>query len=82
MFVTQTWIYCTINDENEMNKFAGDHVVALKAIRSKYFKTKQKNHEKLFKILDKEHHLLISLYNDDEIFQIYNNIKYMVKKFD
>lgn len=71
--VTQTWVYCTTNDESEIARIPLDRIQLLKQQKSRFFKGKKtKNPELLFKTLgDKQQ--LISLYNDEEICTLYEN---------
>ena len=71
-YITPIWLYCTINDETEVNRIPLDILQDLKNKKSAYLKGKDKNPEILFNDMG-ERQLLMSLYNDEEIFQLYDN---------
>lgn len=64
-----------------MNNIPANELQSLKKIKEKFFKEKNKNIEKLFSNLGENNSIILSLFSDEEIFEIYQNFDFKVDVF-
>ncbi len=69
----QTWTYFTLNDETETNRIPLDLLQSLKSKKSNFFKNKISNLAIIFNEIGEKYNSFLSMYNDDEICQLYEN---------
>ena len=81
-YVTPTWIYLCIKDDNELKRINENVFKDLKKKIKTFFHKKSKNTEILFDELGEKYSLLLGLYSDDQIFDIYFNREFLVKVYD
>jgi hypothetical protein len=78
-YVTPTWKYCSLKDENELNIISPNELEKLRKIKEKFFQEKNKNSEKLFSKLGEKFSTVVSFFSDEEIFDLYNNRNFSVE---
>ena len=78
-YVSPTWLYFSIKDENELKRMSDEELKEIYEFKNNFFQNKNKNTDVLFSKLGENISLILSLYSDQEIFELYINKDFRVE---